>query len=196
MKKIAILVLVVSGFTFGSMRLVSGQQASLESPAITPEFTMSGVTSVIDGIEIPQEVLEYVQLTYDGHAVTKAEKTARDGQDVYRLRVDRDDVLNDYSSFSLIFSKEWKLLGREKAEVPKPKPQPAPVERLTKPDPDEKEKPEQNPPKPKQESDVKPVGGQGGSLEEEKKEEVSEQESAEASTETSPETDVETSDDI
>lgn len=162
MKKIAILILVVSGFVFGSMRLVSGQQANLESPPITPEFTMSGVTSVIDGIEIPQEVLEYVQLTYDGHAVTKAEKTVREGLDVYRLRVDRDDIQNDYTSFSLIFSRDWKLLGKEKAEVPVPKPQPTPKERQVKPESEEKEKPEYKPPKPEPESENKPEGGQGG----------------------------------
>lgn len=189
MKKFAILVLVISGFTFGSMRLVNGQQASLESPQVTPEFKMSGITNVIDGIEIPQEVLEYVQLTYDGHAVTKAEKTVRDGQEVYRLRVDRDDVINDHSSFSLLFSKDWKLLGRERAEVPKPQPQPAQVERQPKPEPEEKEKPEQKP-----ESNDKPEGGRGGGSEPaEQQEENEESESETDEEEAGSESDTDTS---
>lgn len=165
MKKFAILILVISGFTLGSMRLVNGQQANLESPPVTPEFTMSGITNVIDGIEVPQEVLEYVQLTYDGHAVTKAQRTVRDGQNVYRLRVDRDDLQNDYSSFSLIFSTDWKLLGRERAEVPKPKPEPVKVKPQDKPKPENEDKPQQERPKPEQENEDKPVGGSGGGTE-------------------------------
>jgi hypothetical protein len=99
---------------------------------IDRQFRQAKLSSTIDGIEIPQELLEYIQYYFEGHAVTKAEKIRRGGQELYRLRVDRDDVLNDYSSFLLVFDLEWKFLQFEK-QAPPPAPKPKPAQEKEKP---------------------------------------------------------------
>jgi len=73
--------------------------------------------------------LEYVQFQYIGHAVTKADKEVRNGKEVYILRVDDDDLLDDYKSIILLYDMKWKLIGEEKlTPPPAPAPTPAPVE--------------------------------------------------------------------
>jgi hypothetical protein len=77
--------------------------------------------SMIDNIEVPFDVIEYVQGKYLGYAVTRAEKITRDGKQVYRLLVDRDDITTDYTGFYLLYDASWKLIGEEKMTAP-PKP--------------------------------------------------------------------------
>jgi hypothetical protein len=110
---------------------------SLKAQEATPQntdrqFRQSKLSSTLDGIEIPQDLLEYIQYYFEGHAVTKAEKIRRSGQELYRLRVDRDDLLNDYSSFLLVFDLEWKFLQFEK-QAPPPAPKPKPAKEKEKP---------------------------------------------------------------
>jgi hypothetical protein len=112
--------------------LVNGQAAVQQNP--DQQFRQTRLTSTIDDIEIPQGLLEYIQFYFEGHAVTKAEKINRGGNQLYRLRVDRDDVPNDYSSFLLVFDMEWKFLNFEKqAPPPAPKPPKNPVKDDKKP---------------------------------------------------------------
>lgn len=136
-----------------------------QQPQPDTQFKMSQMTSTLDGIDIPHAVLDYVQLTYEGHAVTKAERTIMNGREAYRLRVDRDDLANDYKSFTLLFDGKWQLFGKEELVAPpppKPKPQPKPV----KPQQDKKEKPE---PKEREQDDkeTQDSGGSGAGVEEE-----------------------------
>lgn len=137
--------------------------AGAQQPQPDTEFKMSQMTSTLDGIDIPHAVLDYVQLTYEGHAVTKAERTVMNGREAYRLRVDRDDVANDYVSFTLLFDNKWQLFGKEELVAPPPpKPQPKPV----KPQQEEKEKPKPEPKEEKEEE--RESGGSGaGAIEEE-----------------------------
>lgn len=60
----------------------------------------------------------YAQLQYEGSAVTKVEKINRDGKELYRLRVDKDDVADDYNSIYLIYDMKWLLVGEEKGKAP------------------------------------------------------------------------------
>lgn len=136
--------------------------AGAQQPQPDTQFKMSQMTSTLDGIDIPHAVLDYVQLTYEGHAVTKAERTVMNGREAYRLRVDRDDVANDYVSFTLLFDNKWQLFGKEDLVAPPPKLQQKPV----KPQQEEKEKPKPEPKEEKEEE--RESGGSGaGAIEEE-----------------------------
>lgn len=107
-----------------------------ETATVTPHKLPS---SMIDGIDVPYEVLEYAQMKYQGHAVTKVERTYRGSEQVYRLRVDRDDIPDDYNSIILLYTLKWKLIGEEMMVAP-PKPQFVPptrddsTENTTKPE--------------------------------------------------------------
>jgi hypothetical protein len=83
--------------------------------------------SFINDIKVPFEVLMYVQTEYQGFAVTEAAQITRDGKQVYRLRVDRDDDSHDYESFYLLYDSNWKLIGKDTIQPP-PKPQAPPQE--------------------------------------------------------------------
>lgn len=159
-KKLAILTIAVLGTSFGGMSVVNGQQGGVESTPVQSTFTTANMTSVIDDIEIPYEVLEYVQLTYDGHAVTKAEKVIRNGQDVYKLRVDRDDQINDNESIALLYSMTWKLIGNERAEAP-PAPRIDPEPKKVEPTNNDKPTERQPAAEQKPVEKPKPEGGRG-----------------------------------
>ncbi|MBA3758348.1 hypothetical protein H0X10_01825 [Candidatus Saccharibacteria bacterium] len=109
--------LLVAVLSVSSFAVVSGEQ----SPSTANDTKLSDgrvLTNNIDGIDVPLEVLEYVQFEYPGHAVTKAEKTNRNGAQVYRIRADRDDMINDYESTILLYDLKWKLIGNEKPIAP------------------------------------------------------------------------------
>lgn len=74
-------------------------------------------SSVIDGIEVPYEVLEYAQMQNQGYAVTKVVRSSRDGKPAYQLRVDNDDQLYDDNCIFLWYGMDWKLLGESKANA-------------------------------------------------------------------------------
>lgn len=118
-----------------------------------PTVTTGTLPSVfISDIEVPYEVVMYVQDTYQGLAVISVEKTSRGGQEVYRLRVDRDDNPTSYEeSFYLLYTLDWKLIGDEKAlPPPPPLPQPTP-----EPEPQPATEPAPQP---------EPEGGRGGGM--------------------------------
>lgn len=157
--------LAASIIATASMVAVVGMPSSAEAQQPQPDtqFKMNQMTSTLDGIEIPHAVLDYVQLTYEGHAVIKAERTMMNGREAYRLRVDRDDLANDYTSFTLLFDSKWQLFGKEELVAPPPKP--APQSEPVKQEQDKKEKPE-----PKEQEDDKEErssGGSGAGVEEE-----------------------------
>ena len=157
MKKFAILAFVLLGTTFGGIQIANGQQADLQSTEVQPEFRTGNLSSMIDDIEVPYDVLEYVQLTYDGHAVTKAERVVRNGEQLYKLRVDRDDQLTDYNSIALLFTMDWKLIGTERAATPPP----PPIAKPEVPKP-ENENPERPRDEDKPEQQRNQSGGRGG----------------------------------
>ena len=64
-------------------------------------------------------------MKYEGHTVIKAEKTRRNGKEVYRLQVDRDSMDKDYG-FALLFDMQWKQVGAEKVQAPPPPKPPEP----------------------------------------------------------------------
>lgn len=93
--------------------------------ATTPEnpetSTQKPPPSMIDGIEVPFDVINYAQMKYQGHAITEVSKIKRGGKDVYKVRVDNDDIPDDYDSIILFYSMKWKLLDKDKL-TPTPKP--------------------------------------------------------------------------
>lgn len=123
MKKFVIVSVVAAVFIMGSVSMVGGQE-----PAIVPpekvNATPGMLTNMIDDVNVPWEILEYVQMKYEGHAVTKAEKINHFGKEVYKLRVDRDSEATDFVSIALLFDMQWKLVGEEKYVAPPPKLQP------------------------------------------------------------------------
>lgn len=72
--------------------------------------------SFIDDIAIPYDVLDYVHMTYQGHAVIHAHKMRRGGQEVYRLQIASDEKSSQ--SIYLFYDMNWQLLGDEPVAAP------------------------------------------------------------------------------
>jgi hypothetical protein len=121
MKKLLIILGAVGIFSFNSMGTASSQEAENATVPSTGEAMFEMPPSMIDDIEVPNDVLMYVQMEYQGHAVTKASKISRNGGEVYRLLVDSDDKLYNNEFIYLLYDLNWQLIGEEKN-------QPAPVE--------------------------------------------------------------------
>lgn len=121
MKKYFVGSLVAAVLTISSFSVVGGQEPSITPPEKV-NATPGMLTNMIDDVNVPWEILEYVQMKYEGHAVTKAEKINRFGKELYRLRVDRDSEMTDYDSMALLFDMQWKLIGEEKYATPPPAP--------------------------------------------------------------------------
>jgi hypothetical protein len=85
------------------------------------------IPEYIDGIEIPGSVIVYVHTKYQGHAITQAIKTTRDGQPVYILRVSSDSNSTYENSLFLLYDNSWNLIGDETI-------QPAPPTTVSIPD--------------------------------------------------------------
>jgi hypothetical protein len=116
------LILPIIGVTIVSLTgLANAQQAIPQQTLPQAGATRSYPPSVVDGIAVPFDVDMYVQTQYQGSAITEASKQQRNGAEIYRLRIDRDDDKSDYESFYLLYSLEWKLIGKDTA-VPPPKP--------------------------------------------------------------------------
>lgn len=107
----------------------TAQTSPTDDPSLDPRGWR--VFSVIDGIEIPEEVLIQIQMDHQGYAATKASITHRNGQQHYSLRVDRNDDPSDYNSFYLLYDMNWQLVGRENTVAPPP---PPPAPEAPKPD--------------------------------------------------------------
>ncbi len=90
--------------------------AQTDQTVVSAAATHNLPTSVIDDIEVPYEVLDYVHMTYQGHAVINAHKLRRGGQEVYRLQIAADEKSID--SIYLFYDMNWQLLGDEKFAPP------------------------------------------------------------------------------
>lgn len=140
---------IICTLLLGTVFISTPAQANAPETASTVPHKLP--SSMIDGIEVPFEVLDYAQMKYQGYAVTQVRKVYRGNEQVYRLRVDRDDIPDDYDSIILLYSLKWKLIGDEKMVAPaatRPVAQPSPDEEKTKPK--------------RQGSEEKPDGGRGG----------------------------------
>lgn len=138
--------LVATGFAIAICSLTAGQTAGAAPESTQDPKREYKLTSVVDGVKVPLNVLVYAQTEYQGHAVTKVRKISRGGDQAYQLRVDRDSLANDYDSFHLIYDKDWKLVD-DKEILPPPKPkvereEPEPVAKPAENDETEREKPE------------------------------------------------------
>ncbi|MBW3568890.1 hypothetical protein KY385_02050 [Candidatus Parcubacteria bacterium] len=80
----------------------------------------SFLSTVIDNVPVPYDVLIYAQMKYQGHAVTEVKQISLSDRQVYQLRVDDDDVLNDYTGIHLIYDTGWNLLDQKKLTPPPP----------------------------------------------------------------------------
>jgi hypothetical protein len=117
-KLIAIsLTLIFIGVSSNALANTPGTTTVGQTPtSVTPTLP----SSMIDNIEVPFDVLNYIQTEHQGYAATQVSKISRDGKQLYRLRVDRDSVPDDYDSIYLLYDMEWKLLGEEKMMAPPP----------------------------------------------------------------------------
>jgi hypothetical protein len=70
--------------------------------------------SVIDGIEVPNDVLMSIQMEYPGHAVTKATKVSRGRTTLYQLTVDQDDQLYNNRLIYVFYDVNWQLVRSER----------------------------------------------------------------------------------
>lgn len=118
MKKLIVLGLVIIAFSTHNTQVASTQTANSPAQPTTATNARTTMVEIIDGIGVPMDVLMYAQTEYVGHAVIKAEKIQRDGKQLYRLRVDRDQIPDDYDSFYLLYDMGWQLVGNEKASPP------------------------------------------------------------------------------
>lgn len=114
--------LITTGLIIATLG-VSGNAVANTPPAkptgfITGSSAAAMPASIINNISVPYEVLMYAQLQYEGSAVTQVDKIKRDGKELYRLRVDKDDVADDYNSVYLIYDMRWMLVGEEKSKAP------------------------------------------------------------------------------
>jgi hypothetical protein len=110
MKRIFAAVLTVIALSISNAAVATTPGSSSQTPEKLP-------SSIVDGIEVPFEVLDYAQMKYQGHAVTRAEKIFWNGRQVYRLWVDNSDVA-DGDSRMLLYDMNWRLLGDDKVAAP------------------------------------------------------------------------------
>lgn len=116
MRKLMITGLVVVAVGLNSSIATSLPRGGVETQAGSRQSHPP--SELIDGIKVPYGVLAYVQIKYQGHAVTQARKAMKDGKQIYSLRVDRDTASNDYKSFYLLFDLKWSLIGKQKMSPP------------------------------------------------------------------------------
>ena len=175
MKRLIVLGLIASVIGIGG-NMADAQNAL---PAVQPSRTVPmRPSSVIDDIAVPLEVLNNIQLEFQGYAVTEARKLVRNGQEAYRLRIDRDDDRTDYESFYLTYDKDWFRIGdKEKAAAPRPKP--------PEPEPERQREPEK--PQPAERPEGGRGGGGGGDDEQEEDDEVEEEPPEDTDEEPAPE---------
>ncbi len=135
---------IIAGFAVLSSFTLVGGQSDPVSPPVQVRTTPGSLSNMIDEVDVPWEILEYIQMKYEGHAVTKADRVTRGTSELYRLRVDRDDIATDYESIAVLFDMKWRLIGEEKyATPPPPPPQPSIVKPQEKPkEVEDKKKPE------------------------------------------------------
>lgn len=146
--------LIALGLLLGTVFMTAPTQANAPDPTNVDTATpVKPPASMIDNTEVPYDVLEYAQMKYQGHAVTQVRKVYRGNEQVYRLRVDRDDIPDDYDSIILLYTLKWKLIGDEKLVAP-PKPRFIPP---VQPDPQPRDEARQQP----REEPSKPEGGRG-----------------------------------
>ena len=124
---------------------------------------------VIDGVAVPFDVQMGIQLKYQGHAVTKVAVVSHNGEQAYRLRVDRDDIPDDFDSIYLYYDMNWQYIDDKKMAPPaQPAFKPEPPRQAPMP-PKPKPAPAPEPPAPAQKpvniEQGAEVGGRGGSAE-------------------------------
>jgi type IV secretory pathway VirB10-like protein len=133
--------------TIATLALTGARTDVVAAQEAPPTDRKIAFTSVVDGVKVPIDVLIHAQTEHQGHAVTEVHEFTRSSDKLYRLRVDRDSVPDDYESLYLIYDKDWKLLNEEDiAAPPKPKVEhrkPEPTEKPAEDDADKKKVPEQ-----------------------------------------------------
>lgn len=144
MKHLLITAITLPAFVFGGMHMAGAQTANTNvAPPPATEIGKSKQTATVDDINIPYEIIFYIEEKYPGHAVTQAAKVTHDGKEAFRLRIDRDDVSSDYEGYYLLFSTKWALVSEQKITEP-PTPKEAPKSEVrTSPSPKPQPKPEQ-----------------------------------------------------
>lgn len=130
MKKLVVTIMGISVLGIAGSATANGAPTTTQPPAAR-NFSLSA--EVVNDIAVPLDVLLYAQTQYQGYAVTGASKANRNGQQIYRLQVDRNDKANDGNSFYLLYDIDWKLLGEEKMAQPAQKTEPKKIEQPQQP---------------------------------------------------------------
>lgn len=115
----------------------------------------SYLSTVIDNVPVPYEVLTYAQMKYQGHAVTEVKQISLSNRQVYQLRVDGDDILKDYTGIHLIYDTGWNLLDKKELTPPPPVIVPEPEVEKDEPKPQKPDKEEEKEDKEKEKKEDK-----------------------------------------
>lgn len=111
MKKLILVIAFISMISFGFTARAGAEETSESQPD-------NFMATDMDGILVPYEVITYAQMEYQGRAITRVSQVTSHGIQLYKLRVDHDDKLNDYDSIFLLYDKDWKLIEEEKMSLP------------------------------------------------------------------------------
>lgn len=136
-------VLFLTGLCIFGFTTIAGAQEkpSGQLPPTTP--VSSAVGSTIDDINIPFDVINFIQTEHMSYTVTQAKKVTYQGKNAYNLKIDNDDTANNGGEFFLLYSDSWLLMGKNLV-MEKPPEAPAPKKEEKKPEPKpEERKPEQ-----------------------------------------------------
>jgi hypothetical protein len=113
MKKLILFGSTLIILSLSSSIQVNSQQA--DNTATTAQITALDMPpSVIDGIEVPNDVVMSIQMEYPGHAVTKAAKVSRGETTLYQLTVDQDDQLYNNKLIYVFYDMNWEWLRDER----------------------------------------------------------------------------------
>jgi hypothetical protein len=104
--------LLLGGFI--SLLLSFGSVAIAVTPAANTEASTPLPSSNVDGVDVPFEVLDYVQMKYQGYAVTGASRTGSG----YQLRANNSDVPSGGKTIYLSYDSKWHLLNDRQVNAP------------------------------------------------------------------------------
>ncbi len=151
MRRLLVTAITASTFLFGGMHIVDAQTATnAVAPPPATEIGKSNQTATVDDINIPYEIIFFIEEKYPGHAVMQASKVIHNGSAAYRLRIDRDDIVRPNEGTLLLFDANWAFVSDQKLIAP-PEPKKEDIKPQTRthsaPAPAPKPKPEQTVPR-------------------------------------------------
>jgi hypothetical protein len=114
MKKLLLFGVLLSLVILSNSIKAGSQQVDKTNASVVEAVVFEMPDSVIDGIPVPHEILMYVQMEYQGYAVTKANKVTQGSGTFYQLLVDNDDQPYNGLVIYLLYDTNWQLVSEQK----------------------------------------------------------------------------------